>query len=169
MYDFIYIEDAVIDNPRVLSILKRFNKATVVPCSHYGEIFNRKAQNFRLQKKKPALILAKKYNKLVLPTPPEYGIGAKHNYYFSHMLNCLYDCRYCFLQGMYRSAHHVFFVNYEDFELEISKTIESNPNETIHFFSGYDCDSLALEPVTGFTDHFLEFFRKLLDFLRILS
>ena len=37
--------------------------------------------------------------KLVHPVPATYGIGGDENYYFSHMLNCLYDCRYCFLQG----------------------------------------------------------------------
>ena len=29
------------------------------------------------------------------------------DWYFSHMLNCLYDCRYCFLQGM--SRNHCYF------------------------------------------------------------
>ncbi|SVD49612.1 uncharacterized protein METZ01_LOCUS402466, partial [marine metagenome] len=50
-----------------------------------------------------------------MATPEGYGIGGKNNYYFSHMLNCIYDCRYCFLQGMYRSAHYVLFVNYDEF------------------------------------------------------
>lgn len=36
---------------------------------------------------------------------PAYGLGGDKNFYFSHMLNCIYDCRYCFLQGMFRSAH----------------------------------------------------------------
>ena len=75
------------------------------------------------------------------------------------MMNCLYDCRYCFLQGMYRSAHYVLFVNYEDFANEIKNKIQKTDKE-IHFFSGYDCDSLALEPVTKFLEYFLPVFRK---------
>ena len=35
------------------------------------------------------------------------------------MLNCIYDCKYCFLQGMFRSANFVIFVNYESFMNEI--------------------------------------------------
>jgi spore photoproduct lyase len=31
----------------------------------------------------------------------------------------------------------------------------------VHFFSGYDCDSLALEPVTGFAGQFLPFFEQI--------
>lgn len=159
MIDTIYIEEDVADHPRVQAILNRFPDATRIRCERYGEVFNRKAQNFRLQKKQPALILARKHKGLVLPSPEQYSIGAKHNYYFSHMLNCLYDCRYCFLQGMFQSAHYVLFVNYEDFLDEMYVLINKHGNEAIHFFSGYDCDSLALDPVTNFTKEFLPLFK----------
>ncbi len=159
MIKTIYIEDQVSDHPRTLDILKRFPTARQIHCERYGEIFNRKAQSFRLQKKQPALILAGKHKGYVLAAPENYGIGADENYYFSHMMNCLYDCRYCFLQGMYQSAHYVLFVNYEDFAKEIEDKIHQTQKE-IHFFSGYDCDSLALEPVTKFLDYFLPVFKK---------
>jgi spore photoproduct lyase len=161
MIETLYIEEAVRTHPRVLEITARFPKAQIVDCSRYGEVFNPKAQNFRLQKQQPALILAEKYRNFALATPNIYGIGANKNYYFSHMLNCLYDCRYCFLQGMLQSANYVLFVNYEDFQQEIAQLCQSNPTEPVHFFSGYDCDSLALEPITGFADHFLPFFDTL--------
>ena len=158
MINTIYIEEEIACHPRTLEILERFPDANKITCERYGEIFNRKAQNFRLQKKQPALILARKHKGLILPTPKQYGIGAEHNYYFSHMLNCLYDCRYCFLQGMFQSAHYVLFVNYEDFIDELKSISDQHKTKPVHFFSGYDCDSLALEPVTDFTKEFLPFF-----------
>ncbi len=157
----IYIEESVEEHPRVREICQRFPKASLIPCKRYGEVFNPKAQNFRLQKRQPALILAEKYKNFVLPAPEGYGIGAKKNYYFSHMLNCLYDCRYCFLQGMYQSANYVLFVNYEAYQNEIDSICRQSPREPVHFFSGYDCDSLALEPVTNFAAQFLPVFKKL--------
>jgi len=159
MHRFIYIEEAIADHPRTHAICARFPKATRVYCKHYGEIFNRKGQNFRLQKQQPALILAHKHKGHVLPAPDGYGIGGRRNYYFSHMLNCLYDCRYCFLQGMYRSANYVIFVNYEDFQQAIIDTAIQHKDEELWFFSGYDCDSLAYEPVTDFTRVFLPTFK----------
>ena len=159
MIDQIYIEEAVLEHPRAHAIMQHFPDASVTVCARYGEIFNRRAQNFRLQKIKPALILAEKFANHVLPSPPEYAIGAEQNYYFSHMLNCIYDCRYCFLQGMYQSAHYVVFVNYEDFIDAITDKICSAGDASVHFFSGYDCDSLALDPVTGFVNEFLPVFR----------
>jgi len=157
---FIYIENDIRDHSRTHSICQRFPKATIVYCEHYGEIFNRKAQNFRLQKQNPALILAKKHKNHVLPAPPGYGIGGRKNFYFSHMLNCIYDCRYCFLQGMYRSANYVIFINYDDFEQEIIQTAKLHPDEDVWFFSGYDCDSLAYDPITRFVESFLTVFRN---------
>jgi len=158
--DTIYVESAVRDHPRAKSMFERHPRATVIECEHYGEVFNMRSQNFRLQKRRPALILAEKRGNKVMPTPPDYSIGADRNFYFSHMLNCLYDCRYCFLQGMYRSAHYVHFLNYEDFETEIDRvrTENSDSEEQLCFFSGYDCDSLVMEKMTGFAERFIPFF-----------
>ncbi|HVT15476.1 MAG TPA: DNA photolyase [Thermoanaerobaculia bacterium] len=157
----IYVEAEVLDHPRTLDICRRLPRAEVVTCARYGEVFNRRAQSFRLQKRRPALILARKYGRLVLPAPPGYGVGGGRNYYFSHMLNCPFDCRYCFLQGMFRSAHHVVFVNYDDFQREIAGLVAAPEDREAWFFSGYDCDSLALEPLTRFAASFVPFFAAL--------
>lgn len=155
----VYIEQAVRSHPRTAQILERLPQAEVVEIERYGEVFNPKAQNFRLQKTQPAFVLAQKNGKKVLPAPYSYGFGSAHNFYFSHMQNCLYDCRYCFLQGMYRSAHYLLFVNYEDFIDELQSTWEALPkDQTLWFYSGYDCDSLALEPMTGFSEFILPWF-----------
>ncbi|MDD2760275.1 MAG: DNA photolyase [Methylomonas sp.] len=161
MIDTLYIESAVAEHVRVAAIRRRFPHARVIECERYGEVFNPKAQNFRMQKQRPALILAHKHQKFVLPAPPGYGIGGSDNYYFSHMLNCLYDCRYCFLQGMYQSANYVLFVNYEAFQQQIRDICRQSPDQPVYFFSGYDCDSLAFEPVTGFAESFLPLFAEL--------
>ncbi len=155
MIDTIYVESEIAGHPRSREIRARFGRADWIEIERYGEIFNRRNQDFRLQKRNPALILARKHGRRVLPAPDGYGIGGEHNFYFSHMLNCLYDCRYCFLQGMFQSANYLLFVNYEDFEAELRETAARTPGESVHFFSGYDCDSLALESVTGFAEAFI--------------
>jgi len=159
MFPVVYIETEILDHPVTRQVLARFPAAQRVEIERYGAVFNRRHQNFRLQKRRPSLILARKHGELLLPTPAGYGIGQTRNFYFSHLLNCVYDCRYCFLQGMYRSAHHVLFVNYEDFQTAIREALRHNPPASC-FFSGYDCDSLALEPVTGFAAAFLPLFAE---------
>tara|TARA_E500000331_G_scaffold97822_1_gene94621 strand:+ start:2053 stop:3045 length:993 start_codon:yes stop_codon:yes gene_type:complete len=158
MIDSIFIERDVLDHPVSQKVINRLKNADVFEIERYQEMFNRRQQNFRIQKQNPALILAKKYDNFVLPAPSGFGIDAQKNYYFSHMYNCIYDCRYCFLQGMYSSANYVLFVNYEDFFEKITDVIAENTNDSITFFSGYDCDSLAFEKITGFAEQAVEFF-----------
>lgn len=161
MINTIYAEEEALEYDRAKEILKRFPKARVIPIKRYGEVFNPKAQSFRLQKTDPALILAVKNNGFVLPAPLNYGIGGQENYYFSHMMNCLYDCRYCFLQGMFQSANYVVFVNFDDFFDHIKNKQNELGDKSGWFFSGYDCDSLALEPVTHFIDAALDTFEQM--------
>ena len=163
MIETIYIEEKIRNHPRTHFTLSKFKKSRCIEIEKYGEIFNKRNQNFRIQKSSPKLILAHKSSGLVLPAPEGFGIGNSKNFYFSHMYNCIYDCRYCFLQGMYSSANYVIFVNFDDFNTELEKVIEENKGTKITFFSGYDCDSLALESVTGFANHILKLFRKYTD------
>jgi spore photoproduct lyase len=160
MFPLIYIEKKIQNHPKVQALLERFPHSSSVICDRYQEVFNRKGQNFRLQKQNPSLILAHKHKNWLLPIPASYGIGGKNNFYFSHMLNCPYDCRYCFLQGMYSSAHFVFFVNYNECMQAIEEKLAEHPGEDVYFFSGYDCDSLAMESITDFVSDFLPFFAK---------
>lgn len=158
MIGAVYFERAVAGHPRAAALLRRFAGLPQIEVERYGEVFNRTAQSFRLQKARPSLILAEKREGFVLPAPEICGVG-ESAYYFSHLLNCPYDCRYCFLQGMYRSAHYVLFVNYEDFFAAIEARLRAEPGRRMTFYSGYDCDSLALEGLTGFAAAALPFFR----------
>ena len=51
MIDTIYVESEALKHPRALRIIQRFDKARVIEISHYGEVFNVGAQNFRVQRK----------------------------------------------------------------------------------------------------------------------
>ena len=158
--DTIYVEHEISTHPRTLRICARYPKARIISIRRFSEVFNSRSQDFKEQKKNPSLILAHKSGKFIHPTPPGYHVGGKHNYYFSHMLNCVYDCRYCFLQGMYQSGNYVVFVNTEEFLDDISRTANQHDSPS-WYFSGYDCDSLALDPITQFVNDCLDHFEKL--------
>lgn len=155
MIFFLYVEEGVAGHSRAEEIRARLPNAFEVSCARYGEIFNPKAQSFRLQKRRPALILAGKRSGFVREAPPDYGIGGAHNYVFSPLLNCLYDCRYCYLRGQHRSANYLLFVNYEDYAAALVERARAHPGEDVYFFSGFDADSLALEALSGMGAFFL--------------
>ena len=58
MIETIYFEEEIKDHPRALNIFSKFKKARKISIHRYGELFNRRNQNFRIQKKNPSLILA---------------------------------------------------------------------------------------------------------------
>lgn len=156
----VYLEKSIVSHPRTQRILQKLKPEQIILCDNYKEVFNPRAQNFRRQKQSPAVILAEKKGTRIFSAPAGFGIGGEQNYYFSHLLNCPYDCRYCFLQGMYSSANYVIFINYEEYMADI-KVMNEKAAEPLYFFSGYDGDSLAFEPVTHFVKEFLPFFRTL--------
>ena len=159
-FETVYIEEDTKEDKNTIDILGRIKFKNLIYCKSYSEIFNPQNQNFRIQKVNPNIILAKKKKNFIMNTPKDFTIGFKENYYFSHMLNCIYDCKYCFLQGMFNSANFVIFTNFYDFINEIKKK-SSNKSQKLCFFSGYDCDSLALEKITNFLKVFLKSFEKI--------
>ena len=154
----IFVENNIFEHFRTRKLLNIIKARNIIKINHYGELFNRNRQNFRIQKDSLNYIIATKKNNLVMPVPR--STTSVEGYYFSHMYNCIYDCDYCFLQGHFNSAYHVYFINYEDFgEAILNESIKTKTK--LWFFSGYDCDSLASEKITGFAEYFVPFFSKL--------
>ena len=50
MIETIYIEKEIEDSPKTIQILRKFKNARKISIDRYGEIFNKKNQNFRVQK-----------------------------------------------------------------------------------------------------------------------
>ncbi len=141
--------------------LSKFPRASVIKIGHYKDVFNRPGQDFQIQKSSMKLILAKKTEPFLYPASDMVQeFDTPNVYYNTPILNCLYNCDYCFLQGMYRSAHYLLFVNFEDFKREIEEILAQSREGGVYFFSGYDCDSLALDSVTDFVREFVPFFAE---------
>jgi len=157
-FSHIYIEENIKEHPRTLSILAKVKTSKKILIKDYKEIFCRPSQDFLLQKQRPSLIIAKKKGKFVYPLPEVcQDFGVKQSYYASPVLNCIYNCSYCFLQGMYPSAYIVAFVNQEDFFDEVKSLLQDTP---INLSISYDTDLLATENIFGFAKEWIEFAHK---------
>ena len=75
--DNVYIEKRVENHSNTQKILERIKFQNIIICNSYSEVFNPSNQNFRIQKKFPSLILAKKENSFIKETPPDFTIGYK--------------------------------------------------------------------------------------------
>jgi len=154
-FSHIYVEEGIKNHPGTARILSRFPKARLIGIKHYKDVFSRSNQDFLIQKKSPSLILAKKQdNFLYKGAPVCQDFGNRHFYYTTLVMNCIYDCEYCFLQGMYSSANIVVFVNTEDYFLHVEKILENHP---VYLSLSYDTDLLALEQKLGFVREWISF------------
>jgi len=70
-------------------------------------------------------------------------------------LNCIYDCSYCYLQGLFSSANLVFFINWEDYFVQTDRFLEQN--KSLYLALSYDTDLLATESFFPATRAWIEF------------
>lgn len=162
-FSHIYVETEIRNHPKTLEILSHFSSAVVIEIQKYKDIFNRKHQSNRLQYQSQSLILAKKsYDFLYNGSPVCQSFNEEYFYYCSNVMNCVYDCEYCFLKGMYGSSNIVVFVNLEEYFTEIEKVLQQHP---LYVCASYDTDLLALEPYLGVAKQWGEFARNHPDFL----
>ncbi len=158
MFSHIYVEDGARDYPLARQILERFPQAVVVPIDRYMDVFGRPRQQFAAQKQAPKLILAIKHPPFMYPGAPVcHDFGHRHFYHTSVALNCLYNCEYCFLQGMFPSAHLVLFVNVDDYFAETARLLQQHP---VYLSIAYETDLLAMERIVPYVRTWVEFARR---------
>ena len=154
----IYAEREALAHPRAAQVLSAFPASRVIVIDHYKDVFNRTHQSFYLQKQSQALILAVKKGTLIYPGAPFcQDFGNSHFYYTSSVMNCIYDCEYCYLQGMYPSGNLVLFLNLEDIFGEVRALLARHP---VYLCVSYDTDLLALEGITGLVRDWIAFAGK---------
>lgn len=162
-FSHIYIEKEAFSYPLTEQILARFPKAKQIEVEQYSEVFHRTRQHFQMQKRAMKLILAVKQPPFLYPGADVcHDFGHSHFYYTSSALNCLYNCEYCFLQGMFPSAHTVFFVNIEDYFSAVSELLHQHP---VYLCISYETDLLAFEGIAPFCRRWIDFARHHPDLL----
>ena len=154
-FSHIYVEEGLHSHPKVKEITSKFPNAQIISISHYKDVFCRSKQSFYKQKQSPKLILAHNRNNLIYEGAPVcQSFGNEHFYYTSCVMNCLYDCEYCYLQGMYSSANLVLFLNLEDIFAQVEELLKQHP---VYLCISYDTDLLALEGIIGYVRKWIDF------------
>jgi len=73
--------------------------------------------------------------------------------------NCPLDCSYCILQAYLNQPHLKVFVNLGQRLPKIAEQLDSQPGKVFRLGTGEFTDSLALDPVVGWTEVLLPFFQ----------
>lgn len=158
-FSHIYIEKECYQYPNTKQILNAFPNAKLIELHHYKDVFNRTHQSFCHQKQAPNLILAVKKDNLVYEGAKVcQDFGNQHFYYTSNVMNCIFDCEYCYLQGMYPSANLVVFVNLEDVFAKVKSLLKEH---SVYLCISYDTDLLAMEGFLHYVKQWIDFSKDL--------
>lgn len=153
-FSHIYIEKEALNYEDTLLVLQKYPKSTRIIIDHYKDVFARRGQDWRLQKKSMNLILAVRKDQFLYPgseVTPDFGY--RRFFYNALVLNCIYDCDYCYLQGMFPSANVVMFVNNDDY---IQHTIQELKNGPVYLALSYDTDLLAFEKIIPYSSRWID-------------
>jgi len=154
-FSHIYIEDRAKNYKLTKEILDKLD-SKIISINHYKDVFNRYNQDYRLQKNSMKLILAVKESNFLYEASSLIQTQNYQNFFYTPtILNCIYDCHYCFLQGMYPSSNIVLFVNIEDFFDEVEKKLKTL--DRMFLSISYDTDILAFEKLFGISKKWIEF------------
>tara|TARA_B100001758_G_scaffold187037_1_gene163847 strand:- start:325 stop:1263 length:939 start_codon:yes stop_codon:yes gene_type:complete len=148
--------------------MKNFSDRKIIWIDHYKDIFNRVGQDFQSQKTTMNLILAKKTPPFLYPASDMVQEFETPNvFYNTPVLNCLYNCEYCFLQGMYPSGNLVVFVNEDDLRNAIDMKLNDpiDPLKPTVVSVSYNTDLLAMENIMPLTRSWIEYARTKKDLL----
>lgn len=104
-----------------------------------------------LSESKKILYLTRFRGELIRPCP-----GTKEyiccGYRILHIgSNCPMDCSYCILQAYFNQPFIRLFVNTEELFFQLKAFVLDHPGEIIRLGTGEFTDSLALDPLTGFS------------------
>ena len=155
-FSHIYVEKKILNNKNTLEILSKFKDAKIIEIDNYKEVFSSNNQDFHLQKLGQKLILASNKANMIYEGAVVCESFENDNFYYtSSIINCVYDCEYCYLQGVYSSGNIVIFVDIEKVFEEVEELY--NKLKTLYLCISYDTDLLAIENICGFSEKWYYF------------
>ena len=161
-FSHIYVEKKILDNKNTLEILSKFRDAKIIEIDNYKEVFSSNNQDFHLQKLGQNLILASNKPNMIYEGAVVCEDFENDNFYYtSSIINCIYDCEYCYLQGVYSSGNIVIFVDIEKVFEEVEELY--NKLKSLYLCISYDTDLLAIENICAFSEKWYHFIKDKKD------
>lgn len=155
----IYIEKSAYGHNLTKTILDKHKWAEVVLISNYKNIFDKKIY-FPTEK---SIVIAEIKSDIIWAVPDNYSPVEK-SFFFKTSLNCIFDCKYCYLKWAFKNDFLTIFVNYDDIKKAIKTKIKEIRDtwytDTILFYASDYSDNLWLENLTSFHKEFIPFFEQ---------
>lgn len=160
----IYVERCVREAAITRHVLERLQGVPVKEIDSTESLLEEsKRANPATARAKKQLILARHKGHFFKPCPgsrSREGIqNACCNYFVvNYASNCHLECSYCYLQAYLNFPYLIVYANVEDLLWELEAAFRAAPGEFFRIGTGELADSLALDPLTGYSIPLVEFF-----------
>ncbi len=145
LFENIYVEKNAAEDAEAVRILNRIGCTDPIYIGHYKDVFDLKRKDGTDGR---SLILAHNPGKhLYEGAPVCQSFGNEHFYYSPGVMNCIYDCEYCFLKGMYPGRDICIFTDIDETFAELEALEKEFP---VYVCASYNTDLNALESITGY-------------------
>ena len=145
LFEKIYVEKNAASDAETGRILERLGCKDPEYIGHYKDVFDMKKEGDSFGR---SLILAHNPGKhLYEGAPVCQSFGNEHFFYSPAVMNCIYDCEYCFLKGMYPGRDICIFTDIRETFAELEELEKEFP---VYVCASYNTDLNALESITGF-------------------
>lgn len=162
--DKIYLEPSVRNSPVTRNVLERLPQVAVQEIDSAASLLEQaRISSPTIPQGKRGLILARRQGRFFKPCPAGEVRGEARNVccnYFvvNYASNCHLECSYCYLQAYLNFPYLVIYANVEDLLAELDEVLSATPDSAFRIGTGELADSLALDPLTGYSRPLVEFF-----------
>ncbi|MCR5468308.1 MAG: hypothetical protein K6F37_05040, partial [Lachnospiraceae bacterium] len=158
LFSQVYVERDVENHPETKRILSELSNPEYTLIEDCKDVFFEKNQDILSQHENRSLILARQHAKLLYPGAPVcQDFGNSYFYYTSCVKNCIFDCEYCYLKGMYPSANIVIYVDLDRVFEEVKEVLKEHP---VYLCVSYDTDLLAMEEFLHYVEKWVNFTKE---------
>ncbi len=160
----IYLEPEIRNSPITETVLRQLPGVPLVEIDSTDELLSRaRSLSPTIPQGKRALILARHRGRFFKPCPGGEVRGESRNvccnyFVINYASNCHMECSYCYLQSYLNFPHLVVYANVGELLGELDEVLSAAPHASFRIGTGELADSLALDPLTGYSRHLVEFF-----------
>lgn len=167
LFEKVYVEKRAAADEVTCRVFERLGNPEPEYIEHYKDVFDVRskagqpdshkadeAESSGGSRRQKSLILAHNSGRRIYEGAPVcQSFGNEHFYYTATVMNCLYDCEYCFLKGMYPSRDICIFTDIDETFRELDEIEKDHP---AYVCASYNTDLVALEDLTGYATRWCE-------------
>lgn len=161
----IYLETSVADSPIVANVRAALPDTPVEVIDSTEELLaEARFSNPAIPAAKRSLILARHMGRFfkLCPAATQPGHAPANvccNYHVvNYASNCHMECSYCYLQAYLNFPYLILYANCDDLLAELDSVIAASAGRFLRVGTGELADSLALDPLSGYSRPLVEFF-----------